>query len=330
MYLALGGGPPRFPQASSWLVVLGYQQQQRTRARYGVLTLYDAPFQAASIILSLYRLVSSHVTTPFLTRRQYKQRLAPPLYTPWRKTKRLRFLVAKKGNSVDPTTPTCKHIGLGSSPVARRYWGNHVCFLFLRVLRCFSSPRTPCFRSDRSLHLPGCPIRTPVDHSLLAAPYGISSLGTSFVGTPPQGIHQRPCVALNTTFPQHNAQRSNAHSHIKHIDTQTHTKESQPKLLHSRICLHTHHYSIVKEQGRCFAIYAAKRPFINLGKPRSILSGLHLIIAIQRLREGITLFRTSFKRLLQLCIFQRLDSIHHPRRSVKALYEDFRIIPSGG
>ena len=31
--------------------------------------------------------------------------------------------------------------GLGCSPVARRYWGNHCCFLFLRVLRCFSSPR---------------------------------------------------------------------------------------------------------------------------------------------------------------------------------------------
>ena len=33
--------------------------------------------------------------------------------------------------------------GLGSSPVARHYWGNHCCFLFLRVLRCFSSPRSP-------------------------------------------------------------------------------------------------------------------------------------------------------------------------------------------
>ena len=28
---------------------------------------------------------------------------------------------------------------MGSSPVARHYWGNHVCFLFLEVLRCFSS-----------------------------------------------------------------------------------------------------------------------------------------------------------------------------------------------
>ena len=33
--------------------------------------------------------------------------------------------------------------GLGSSPVARHYWGNHCYFLFLRVLRCFSSPRSP-------------------------------------------------------------------------------------------------------------------------------------------------------------------------------------------
>ena len=33
--------------------------------------------------------------------------------------------------------------GLGCSPFARHYWGNHCCFLFLRVLRCFSSPGSP-------------------------------------------------------------------------------------------------------------------------------------------------------------------------------------------
>ena len=33
--------------------------------------------------------------------------------------------------------------GLGSSPVARHYWGNHCCFLLLGVLRCFSSPGSP-------------------------------------------------------------------------------------------------------------------------------------------------------------------------------------------
>ena len=31
--------------------------------------------------------------------------------------------------------------GLGCSPFARRYLGNRNCFLFLRVLRCFTSPR---------------------------------------------------------------------------------------------------------------------------------------------------------------------------------------------
>ena len=37
----------------------------------------------------------------------------------------------------------CHNAGLGSSPVARHYWGNHYCFLFLEVLRCFSSLRLP-------------------------------------------------------------------------------------------------------------------------------------------------------------------------------------------
>jgi hypothetical protein len=38
-----------------------------------------------------------------------------------------------------PTTPKCKHSGLGCSPSARRYLGNHCCFLFLELLRCFNS-----------------------------------------------------------------------------------------------------------------------------------------------------------------------------------------------
>ena len=43
-------------------------------------------------------------------------------------------------------TPVCTHTGLGSFDFARRYFRNHGCFLFLRLLRCFSSPgslRTP-------------------------------------------------------------------------------------------------------------------------------------------------------------------------------------------
>ena len=46
-----------------------------------------------------------------------------------------------------PTTPEmhCYTSGLGSSPVARHYWGNHCYFLFLEVLRCFSSLRSPLY-----------------------------------------------------------------------------------------------------------------------------------------------------------------------------------------
>ena len=40
-------------------------------------------------------------------------------------------------------TPGCTHPGLGSFPFARRYLGNRCFFLFLRVLRCFSSPGSP-------------------------------------------------------------------------------------------------------------------------------------------------------------------------------------------
>ena len=36
-------------------------------------------------------------------------------------------------------TPECTHSGLGSSHFARRYFGNRCFFLFLRLLRCFSS-----------------------------------------------------------------------------------------------------------------------------------------------------------------------------------------------
>ena len=36
-------------------------------------------------------------------------------------------------------TPECTHSGLGSSRFARRYSGNRCFFLFLRLLRCFSS-----------------------------------------------------------------------------------------------------------------------------------------------------------------------------------------------
>ena len=40
-------------------------------------------------------------------------------------------------------TPVCTHTGLASFHFARRYFGNRCFFLFLRLLRCFSSPGSP-------------------------------------------------------------------------------------------------------------------------------------------------------------------------------------------
>ena len=47
--------------------------------------------------------------------------------------------------------------GLGSSPFARRYWGNRCYFLLLRVLRCFSSPRSPHAQRDGGIAPAGLP-----------------------------------------------------------------------------------------------------------------------------------------------------------------------------
>ena len=56
--------------------------------------------------------------------------------------------------------------GLGSSPFARHYLGNHCYFLFLQVLRCFSSLRLPPpvkLVGSHIFHVRGCPIRKSED-----------------------------------------------------------------------------------------------------------------------------------------------------------------------
>ena len=64
--------------------------------------------------------------------------------------------------------------GLGSSPFARRYSGNHSCFLFLRLLRCFSSPRSPHKPMDsvcdaEVLTSAGSPIQKSPDQCLFSS-----------------------------------------------------------------------------------------------------------------------------------------------------------------
>ena len=94
-YLALGGGPPDFPQGSTCLAVLW---------------ILLAP--------SGFRVRGFHPLWP-----------AFPKPFPY-----------PSGHLPQSVTPGCSHPGLGSSHFARRYFGNRVFFLFLRVLRCFSSP----------------------------------------------------------------------------------------------------------------------------------------------------------------------------------------------
>ena len=48
-------------------------------------------------------------------------------------------------------TPGCTHPGLGSSGFARRYSRNRCFFLFLRLLRCFSSPGSPPWPMDSAM-----------------------------------------------------------------------------------------------------------------------------------------------------------------------------------
>ena len=73
--------------------------------------------------------------------------------------------------------------------------GNRVYFLFLRVLRCFSPPRSPPCSAWMSGSLPtGCPIRKSADQGIFAPPRGLSQLVTSFVASESQGIPHAPFV----------------------------------------------------------------------------------------------------------------------------------------
>src|SRR5258706_2501516 len=49
------------------------------------------------------------------------------------------FFTRRPCGPTGPTTPPCMHDGLGCSAFARRYQRNHYCFLFLDVLRWFTS-----------------------------------------------------------------------------------------------------------------------------------------------------------------------------------------------
>ena len=73
-------------------------------------------------------------------------------------------------------------------------------FLFLRVLRCFSSPRSPP-PTERGIPAKpvGCPIRRPADQRPLAPTRGLSQLVTSFIASASQGIRHAPSNYFHAT-----------------------------------------------------------------------------------------------------------------------------------
>ena len=65
------------------------------------------------------------------------------------------------------------------------------CFLFLRVLRCFSSPGLPpC--GYYVFNIVGCPIRKSTDQIICADPRSLSQLITSFIASESLGIPHTP------------------------------------------------------------------------------------------------------------------------------------------
>ena len=102
-YLALEGGPSGFPRGFTCPVVLGYAgQRDQCDFVYRAFTFCGGSFQSL--------------------------RLSPDLIT----------LRGSPTSAPQPRTGL-RQSGLGYSPFARRYSGNRVFFLFLEVLRCFSS-----------------------------------------------------------------------------------------------------------------------------------------------------------------------------------------------
>ncbi len=155
---------------------------------YGAVTLYGRPFQ--TVLLTLSYPSFNHFLPPPNTLRLWASRRE-----------------ASKNDYCGPATPNSPFgsFGLGCSEFARHYYRNHGCFLFLGVLRWFTSPRslpTTMYSSqdNQCSHWMGSPIRKSPDHRLLASSRGLSQLATSFIAFLRQGIHTHALSSLTIKF----------------------------------------------------------------------------------------------------------------------------------
>ncbi len=184
-------------------MLLGIRHTQVHAYTYGALTLYGAPFQGTSTSRVLSYCASSrqtrHATFP-----------QPHTYNPCR-VSRMR--------------------GLASSDFARHYSRNHFCFLFLWVLRCFTSPRslhTPYFIQMRVTGHDSSwvsPFGHPRITARLPTPQGLSQAPTSFIGSRCQGIHHVPFTACHH---QHHTTPGHNHDQTQRTTTPPHTHQQNP------------------------------------------------------------------------------------------------------
>ena len=171
-YLALPDGPGGFSQGFTCPAILRSHWKEDCIFTYGAVTLYGRPFQTVRLTLLFPRLLG------------------------------LEPVARPDTEYCGPTTPRspCESLGLGFSDFARHYSRNHGCFLFLWVLRWFTSPGSlahPMYSDERNgcSHPLGFPIQKSPDHSLLAAPRSLSQLATPFVAFSRLGIHRVPLIA---------------------------------------------------------------------------------------------------------------------------------------
>ena len=88
----------------------------------------------------------------------------------------------------------CRNMdGLGCSPFARHYWGNHCLFSFPAGTKMFQFPAlASCYARCHSFRMTGCPIRKSSDQRLFAPSRSLSQLITSFIASESQGIRHAP------------------------------------------------------------------------------------------------------------------------------------------
>ena len=153
--------PPDSHRISRVPCYLGNAFTKSAAYTYGTITLYGATFQWTSTSPHLFYSATGRQTSN-------KHTPQPRTHNPCRVI----------------------HVhGLASSAFARHYSRNHCCFLFLWVLRCFTSPRslhTPYFIQARVTGHDSSQV-SPFGHPRITArlptPRGLSQAPTSFIGS---------------------------------------------------------------------------------------------------------------------------------------------------